>query len=146
MASGSHFAIRQSHAAVCLPFLGFDGIGQTEDGRLIGFGGMKPPYGSMAENAAIPSAVSGSYSRWDRCRDGCIRAQFHVDGAVSAQAGARKLQPGETVLVNGATGFAGRLAIQVAKLLGAERIVGTGRDDDGSAITAMRSARTVSLT
>ena len=32
------------------------------------------------------------------------------------------------MLVNGATGFAGRLAIQVAKLLGAGRIVGTGRD------------------
>jgi NADPH2:quinone reductase len=32
------------------------------------------------------------------------------------------------VLVNGATGFAGRLAVQVAKLLGAGRVVGTGRD------------------
>ena len=47
-----------------------------------------------------------------------------------------KLQPGETVLINGATGFAGRLAIQVAKLLGAGRVIGTGRD-----AAALRSLR-----
>ena len=37
--------------------------------------------------------------------------------------------PGETVLVQGATGVAGRLAVKVAQLLGAGRIVATGRDD-----------------
>jgi NADPH:quinone reductase-like Zn-dependent oxidoreductase len=37
---------------------------------------------------------------------------------------------GETVLIQGATGVAGRLAVRVARLLGAGRIVGTGRDDD----------------
>jgi NADPH:quinone reductase-like Zn-dependent oxidoreductase len=37
---------------------------------------------------------------------------------------------GETVLIQGATGVAGRLAVKVARLLGAGRIVGTGRDDD----------------
>ena len=36
--------------------------------------------------------------------------------------------PGETVLVQGATGVAGRLAVKVARLLGAGRIVATGRD------------------
>jgi NADPH:quinone reductase-like Zn-dependent oxidoreductase len=38
--------------------------------------------------------------------------------------------PGDTVLVQGATGVAGRLAVKVARLLGAGRIVGTGRGDD----------------
>src|SRR4029079_11064380 len=38
--------------------------------------------------------------------------------------------PGETVLVQGATGVAGRLAVKVARLLGAGRIVATGRDDN----------------
>ena len=37
--------------------LGSDGIGAQEDGRLIGFGGMKPPYGAMAELAVIPDGA-----------------------------------------------------------------------------------------
>jgi NADPH2:quinone reductase len=39
-----------------------------------------------------------------------------------------RLQPGETVLINGATGVTGRIAVQVAKMLGAGRIIGTGRN------------------
>ena len=39
-----------------------------------------------------------------------------------------KLAPGETVLVLGATGVTGQLAIQIAKLLGAKRVIGAGRD------------------
>ncbi|MQY21220.1 MDR/zinc-dependent alcohol dehydrogenase-like family protein [Nocardia macrotermitis] len=39
------------------------------------------------------------------------------------------LTAGKTVLIQGATGVAGRLAVKVARLLGAGRIVATGRDD-----------------
>ncbi len=35
---------------------------------------------------------------------------------------------GQVVLVNGATGISGRLAVQIAKLLGAGKIIATGRD------------------
>jgi len=38
------------------------------------------------------------------------------------------LRPGETVLVMGATGTAGKLAVQVAKLLGAGRVIAAGRN------------------
>ncbi len=38
------------------------------------------------------------------------------------------LQPGETVLINGATGTAGRIAIQLAKYLGAAKVIATGRN------------------
>jgi NADPH:quinone reductase-like Zn-dependent oxidoreductase len=38
------------------------------------------------------------------------------------------LQAGETVLINGATGTAGRLAVQIAKYLGASEVIATGRD------------------
>ena len=39
-----------------------------------------------------------------------------------------RLVPGETVLVNGATGAAGRLAVAIARHLGAGRVVAAGRD------------------
>jgi NADPH2:quinone reductase len=42
-----------------------------------------------------------------------------------------RLQPGERVLVLGATGSVGSVAVQVARLLGAGRIVAAGRDDAG---------------
>ena len=38
-----------------------------------------------------------------------------------------RLEPGETVLILGATGVAGRLAVQVARHLGAGRVIGAGR-------------------
>jgi NADPH2:quinone reductase len=40
-----------------------------------------------------------------------------------------KLSQGETVLVLGATGVTGQLAVQIAKLLGAARVVGVGRNE-----------------
>lgn len=39
-----------------------------------------------------------------------------------------QIQPGQSVFVLGATGNAGRMAIQIAKLLGAGRVVGAGRE------------------
>jgi NADPH:quinone reductase-like Zn-dependent oxidoreductase len=42
--------------------------------------------------------------------------------------GRARLEPGESVLVNGATGVAGQQAIQVAKVLGARKVIATGRE------------------
>ena len=39
-----------------------------------------------------------------------------------------RLPAGETVLVMGATGVAGQLALQVARHLGAKRVIGAGRN------------------
>jgi NADPH:quinone reductase-like Zn-dependent oxidoreductase len=41
-----------------------------------------------------------------------------------------RLKRGETVLVNGATGAAGRLAVQIAKHLGAKKVIATGRNPE----------------
>ena len=126
MAKGTHFSTRQFLPQ--LPAIpGSDGIGQTENGRLIGFGGMRPPYGSMAERAAIPSAYQVPIPDGVDAVTAASVPSSTLTALFPLKWGA-KLQPGETVLVNGATGFAGRLAIQVAKLLGAGHVVGTGRD------------------
>lgn len=126
MARGEHFASRQF-----LPNLpaivAMDGIGALPDGSLVGYGGIKPPYGAMAEKVVVPQGYT-------------VPVPSGVDAAVAATIPASaltglfplkwgaKLQPGETVLINGATGFSGRLAVQIAKYLGAGRVVGTGRN------------------
>jgi NADPH:quinone reductase-like Zn-dependent oxidoreductase len=128
MAQGSHFASRQFLAK--LPaIVGFDGIGMLEDGMLIGFGGVKPPYGAMAEKTVVPKTHTVAIPEGV---DAVIAAALPASAltALFPLKWAAQLQPGETVLVNGATGVSGKLAVQIAKLLGAGRVVGTGRNDE----------------
>ena len=128
MAQGSHFASRQFLAE--LPaIVGFDGIGMLEDGTLIGFGGVKPPYGAMAEKTVVPKTHTVAIPEGV---DAVIAAALPASAltALFPLKWAAQLQPGETVLVNGATGVSGKLAVQIAKLLGAGRVVGTGRNDE----------------
>jgi NADPH:quinone reductase-like Zn-dependent oxidoreductase len=57
------------------------------------------------------------------------------------------LEPGSSVLILGATGNAGAMAVQVAKLLGAGRVVGAGRDPGRlGALTALGADEVVPLT
>jgi len=60
-----------------------------------------------------------------------IRVAAAMNPAMSAWVALRRrvpLEPGQSVLVLGATGNAGSMAVQVAKRLGAARVVGAGRD------------------
>jgi NADPH:quinone reductase-like Zn-dependent oxidoreductase len=128
MAEGSHFASQQFLST--LPaIVGFDGIGMLEDGRLVGFGGVKAPYGAMAEKTIIPE---GYHVPVPEGVDAVIAAALPASALTSLfplKWGA-KLQPGETVLINGATGVSGKLAVQIARLLGAGRVIGTGRNEE----------------
>ncbi|MCU7724829.1 zinc-binding alcohol dehydrogenase family protein [Actinoplanes sp. KI2] len=126
VAAGTHFAGRAMMPELpAIPC--FDGIGTLPDGRLVGFGNPRPPYGALAERTVIRE---GAYAA---IPDGLDPAAATVlPSAITAMSMkvAAGLQPGESVLVQGATGVAGRLAVQVARLLGAGRIVATGRDDE----------------
>ncbi|GIF62101.1 alcohol dehydrogenase [Asanoa ishikariensis] len=126
IAAGTHYASQQYIAD--LPAIpAFDGIGALPDGTLVGFGNPRRPYGALAEKTVVPK---GAYMP---IADGIDPAIATVLGtaitgmSIKTAAG---FVPGETVLVQGATGVAGRLAVQVARLLGAGRIIATGRDDD----------------
>ena len=56
------------------------------------------------------------------------------------------LQPGQSVLVLGATGNAGAMAVQVARRLGAGRVVGAGRDPGRlAALAALGADEVVAL-
>jgi NADPH:quinone reductase-like Zn-dependent oxidoreductase len=126
MARGTHYASRQFLPK--LPaIVGFDGVGILDDGRLVGFGGVRPPFGAMAEQAVIPHAA---FVPVPEGVDAVTAAALPASALTSLfpLKWTAKLQPGETVLINGATGVSGKLAVQIAKLLGAGRVVGAGRN------------------
>ena len=124
MASGSHYAAFGKLPAVC----GTDGVGHLDDGTRVFFGGPRPPYGSMAERAVV--ARSRCFPIPDNVSDDIAAAVVNPGlSAWGALVWRAQLAPGETVLVLGATGVTGKLAIQTAKLLGAKRVVAAGRNE-----------------
>ena len=122
-ASGSHYSSDSDFPAVA----GSDGVGITQDGRRVYFALPEAPFGALAELCPIPS---------NRCVElpaglDEITAAAVANPGMSAWAALVErahLVPGETVLVNGATGTAGRLAVQLAKHLGAGQIIATARN------------------
>lgn len=122
-ASGTHYS-----SSGQFPFVvGIDGVGRLDDGRRVYFVMPKAPYGSMAERTVVPSAQCLSIP--DELDD--VTAAAIANPGMSSWAAyteRAKLGAGETVLVNGATGTAGRLAVQIAKHLGAKKVIATGRN------------------
>jgi NADPH:quinone reductase-like Zn-dependent oxidoreductase len=123
-AAGAHYS-----AGTALPFVsGVDGVGRTSEGRRAYFAFPRPPFGSMAERAVVSA-------------DHLVPLPEGLDDATAAAAAnpgmscwipltlLSRIHPGESVLVNGATGISGRMAIQVAKYLGARKVIATGRDE-----------------
>jgi NADPH:quinone reductase-like Zn-dependent oxidoreductase len=122
-ASGTHYS-----SSGQLPFVvGIDGVGHLEDGRRVYFVLPEAPFGSMSEKTVIrPSQCVFLPDDLDD-----VTAAAIANPGMSAWAAFKeraKLTAGETVLVNGATGTAGRLAVQIAKYMGARKVVATGRN------------------
>jgi NADPH:quinone reductase-like Zn-dependent oxidoreductase len=121
--SGAHYS-----AAADFPFVaGIDGVGRLDDGRRVYFILPKAPYGSMAERAVVPAAQCVPVP--DGLDD--ITAAALANPGLSSWAALKeraRLASGETVLINGATGASGRLAVQIAKRLGAGKVIATGRN------------------
>jgi NADPH:quinone reductase-like Zn-dependent oxidoreductase len=123
MASGSHYDSHHDLPVVC----GVDGVGILEDGTRVYSGGPRPPYGMMAERTVVPR--SWCMPLPDDLDD--LTAAALPNAALSswlALVWRAQLAPGENVLVLGATGVAGKLAVQIAKHLGAGRVVAAGRN------------------
>jgi NADPH2:quinone reductase len=128
LTSGTHFASKQFYPN--LPaVVGYGGIGSLEDGTLVSFRGIRPPYGSMAEKVVMPQAFVTPLPQGITAEQAAV-----IPSAALSSLGplryAAKLQLGETVLINGATSVSGMLAVQIAKNLGAGRIIGTGRNPE----------------
>jgi NADPH:quinone reductase-like Zn-dependent oxidoreductase len=106
--------------------VGTDGVGRLADGRHVYFDATIAPYGSMAQRALAPE--DALFELPDGIDDAVAAALGNTAlGAWLALAWRAGLQPGETVLVLGATGAVGNIAVQAAKILGAGRVVAAAR-------------------
>ena len=119
-AGGKHYASYKELPAI----VGLDGVGILQTGTRVYAQGLT---GMLAEKALI------SKNRYTVLPDGIddiVAAALPnaVIGATMAILFRAKMQKGHTVLINGATGVTGRLAVQVAKHYGAAKIVVTGRN------------------
>jgi NADPH2:quinone reductase len=124
-AKGGHYTSSGQYPLVP----GIDGVGRLDDGRRVFFAAARPLFGTFAELSvtraqtvfpiadSIPDATAAALgnpamSSW---------------GALTYRA---KFQPGESVLILGATGVAGQLAVQIAKRRGAKRVIACGRNPE----------------
>ncbi|MEV4536220.1 zinc-binding alcohol dehydrogenase family protein [Asanoa sp. NPDC049518] len=126
IAAGTHYA-SQDYVAQLPAIPAFDGIGALPDGTVVGFGNPRRPYGALAEKTVVPNGNHVPIPKGIDPATATVLGTAITGMSLKTAAG---LVPGETVLVQGATGVAGRLAVKVARLLGAGRIIATGRDDD----------------
>lgn len=106
---------------------GADGVGVLDNGKRVYFAFPRGPVGAMAERVAVRAANIVELP--DAVDD--ITAAAIANPGMSSWASLIEragFQRGETVLINGANGASGRLAIQIAKHLGASRVIATGRN------------------
>ena len=122
-ASGAHY----SSAGIFPAVAGTDGVGLTEDGRRVYFAMPEPPFGSLAELCPIHPrrCVPIPDSLDDITAAAIANPGMSAWGSLVERA---HLVRGETVMVNGATSTSGRIAVQLAKYLGAARVIGTARN------------------
>jgi NADPH:quinone reductase-like Zn-dependent oxidoreductase len=123
LANGTHYGSTGE-----LPFVpGVDGVGRLDDGSRVYFGISRSPFGTFSERALAANWM-------------CIPVPDGLDDTTAAGianpamsswvalTGRAKFVAGESVLILGATGVAGQLAVQIAKRLGARRVIAAGRN------------------
>jgi NADPH2:quinone reductase len=126
IASGTSF-----YGAPPLPSVpGREGVGRTPDGQLVYFDSPVAPWGAFAERTLVQ-------------RENIIPLPVEIDPDLATALGIAGLaawlslkrraqvRAGDTVLVLGASGVVGQIAVQGARLLGAERVVAAARDPAG---------------
>jgi NADPH:quinone reductase-like Zn-dependent oxidoreductase len=122
-AAGRHYA-----SSGTLPMIpGIDGVGRLPDGKLVYFAADDDVMGTMADKALVDPGRSVELPTGADV----AKVAAAMNPAMSSWVALRRrvpLKPGQAVLVLGATGNAGAMAVQVARRLGAGRVVGAGRD------------------
>ena len=121
-AAGKHYT-RYAQFPVAV---GVDGVGRLPDGRrmyAMGITGMLAEYAlvDLEDCVPVPDTLDAALAAL------LPNALLGSDAALVCRA---NIQPGQTVLINGATGVSGRMAVQAARLRGAGRVIVTGRNAD----------------
>jgi NADPH:quinone reductase-like Zn-dependent oxidoreductase len=121
-ASGQHYSVKAEVPAIP----GIDGVGLLS-GKPVYCYAARPSFGTMAERTVVYSQACFPLP------DGLspVVAAAIANPGMSAWLSLKTraaLKPGESVLILGATGVAGKLAIQSARHLGARRIIAAGRN------------------
>lgn len=141
-ASGRHYSMSGGFPLVP----GIDGVGRAESGARVGFLLPEAPFGGMAERTLVRNVLCLPIpdDLGDVPAAAIINPGQSPIGALRTRA---SLQPGETVLIHGATGVTGQIAVQIARHLGAGRVIATGRNADALARLAELGAdHTIDLT
>jgi len=142
LAAGRHYG--STHSWPLVP--GVDVVARTAAGDLIYTGFVRPPYGTFAERMAVPKTMriplpAGADP---------VKVAGGLNPAFASwlplKARVREIGSLATVLILGVTGMAGYLAVQHARILGANRVVGVGRNPARLARATALGAATVALT
>lgn len=124
LASGRHYGSGRAYPLVP----GIDAVARTDDGRLVYTGFARAPWGTMAEWLVTPFEVALPAGADP------LAVAAGMNPAMSGWMAltARREEAGElgTVLVLGATGASGGLAVRAALSLGAKRVIAAGRDHE----------------
>ena len=140
-AAGRHYT-----STGALPMIpGIDGVGRLPGGERVYFVSPDGVWGSMADRAVVDTRRMIPLPE----HADVAEVAAAMNPAMSAWVALRRrvpLEPGQSVLVLGATGNAGGMAVRVAKLLGAARVVGAGRNPERLAeLPAMGADAVVAL-
>ncbi|MDP9026577.1 MAG: zinc-binding alcohol dehydrogenase family protein [Actinomycetota bacterium] len=135
IAAGKHY----SSAARPPMVAGFDGVAELPDGSLVYVPGVRSPWGTIAERAAVSLAAARPVPQG---LDAAQAAAVVNAAFASWLPLTRILEPGATptVLVIGATGASGSVAVPMAKHLGAKRVIAVGREGEALRKTADHGA------
>lgn len=140
LASGTHYGSTGQ-----FPFIpGVDGVGRLPDGSRVYFGRTRDIYGTFAERSITQSWLTLPLP--DSIDDVTAAAMMNPGMSSRAALARAKFVAGESVLILGATGVAGHLAVQIARRLGAARVIAAGRNPEAlRQAAALGADATISL-